>query len=109
MYVQKEEIDGKMNLVLLHLKQNPKLGIRNSVGYVRNIVDEKTREFLELVLMEDDNNGGGLDNMDQKSVKQLHLSCIKVFHMFFNSTNLFDTKQELLHQIKRAIFIPIFA
>lgn len=108
MYVQKEEIDGKMNLVLLHLKQNPKLGIHDSVGYVRNIVDEKTREFLELVLMEDDTNGG-LDNMDKKPVKQLHLSCMKVFHMFFNSTNLFDTKLELLHQIKRAIFIPIFA
>lgn len=107
---QKEEIDGKMNLVLLHLKENPKSHIHDSIAYMKQILDEKTREFLELVFMEDVDVNGGLHEYDLrtlKSMKQLHLSCMKVFHMFFNSTNLFDTKAELLHEIKRAIFIPI--
>lgn len=93
-----------MNLVLLHLKENPKSQIHDSVAYVKNILNEKTREFLEIVLLDDN---GGIDDQIPKSMKQLHLSCMKVFHMFFNSTNLFDTKAELLQDIKRAIFIPI--
>ncbi|XP_027160774.1 (E,E)-geranyllinalool synthase-like isoform X2 [Coffea eugenioides] len=97
---QKEQKDGKMNMVLLHLDENPNAKIDGSIAYVKGILEEKTKEFLEIVLMDD-----GPEEMP-KSCKHFHLSCMKVFHMFFNSTNLFDSEEELLNDIKKAICIP---
>lgn len=54
-------------------------------------------EFLELVLMED----------GSKIMKQLHLSTMKTFRMFFNSRNVYDTKTELFDDIKKAIYVPL--
>lgn len=102
---QKEQIDGKMNFVLLHLKENPRSCMDDSIAYVKHILDEKMREFLELVLM--DGNGGLDDRTVPKIMKQLHLSCMKTFQMFFNSTNLYDTKSELFDDIKQAIYVPL--
>lgn len=104
---QKEQEDGKMNFVMLHSKENPEGHLYDSIAFTKQILEEKTKEFLELVLMDII----GLNNNDQtvlpKSTKQLYLSCMKVFHMFFNSTNLFDTKTQLLNDIKKAIYVPL--
>lgn len=83
--------------MLLHLKQNPEIRIEDSVAYVKQILDEKLSEFLELVLMDE----------GSKIVKQLHLSAMKTFRMFFNSRNLYDTKAELFDDIKKAIYVPL--
>lgn len=96
---QKEQRDGKMNMVLLHLNENPKAKIDGSIAYVKGILEEMTKEFLEMVLID------GLEDMP-KSCKHFHLSCMKVFHMFFSSTNLFDSEEELLNDINKAIYIP---
>ncbi|KAA8519833.1 hypothetical protein F0562_014077 [Nyssa sinensis] len=47
---------GKMNLVLLYLKENPQAEIEESIAYVRQILDEKKKELLEIVLMDDSND-----------------------------------------------------
>ncbi|KAK3015532.1 hypothetical protein RJ639_006663 [Escallonia herrerae] len=96
---QKEQGEGKMNLVLLHLKENPDGNIEDSIGYVKNILDEKRRELLQHVLMDE------LSDLP-KPCKHLHLSCLKVFQMFFDSGNRFDSNTELLQDIKKAIYDP---
>ncbi|KAL3519684.1 hypothetical protein ACH5RR_017833 [Cinchona calisaya] len=96
---QKEQVDGKMNMVTLHLNENPQANIDDSVAYVKHILDEKTKEFLQIVLED-----GSCDM--PRSFRHFHLSCMKVFQMFFNSTNLYDTQLELNDNIKKAIYIP---
>lgn len=96
---QKEQVDGKMNMVTLHQNQNPLADIDDSVAYVKRILDEKTKEFLQIVLEDSSSDM-------PRSVRLLHLSCMKVFQMFFNSTNLYDSKEELIDNIKKAIYIP---
>ncbi|KAK3028498.1 hypothetical protein RJ639_038566 [Escallonia herrerae] len=96
---QKEQEEGKMNLVLLHLKANPDGDIEDSINYVKNILDEKRKELLQHVLMDE------LSDLP-KPCKHLHLSCLKVFQMFFDSSNRFDSNTELLQDIKKAIYDP---
>ncbi|KAK3015535.1 hypothetical protein RJ639_006666, partial [Escallonia herrerae] len=95
----KEQGEGKMNLVLLHLKENPDGNIEDSIGYVKNIFDEKRKELLQHVLMDE------LRDLP-KPCKHLHLSCLKVFQMFYDSSNRFDSNTELLQDIKKAIYDP---
>ncbi|RVX08509.1 (E,E)-geranyllinalool synthase [Vitis vinifera] len=98
---QKEQVDGKTNLVLLHKKENPETDIEDSISYVRGILDEKKKELLEHVLSD------GLSDLP-KSCKHIHLSCMKVFQMFFNSGNEFDSNtSEMLEDVKQAIYIPL--
>ncbi|KAG8385582.1 hypothetical protein BUALT_Bualt03G0060200 [Buddleja alternifolia] len=94
---QKEEADGKMNLVLLHLKENPNTSIEDSITYVREILEVKKKEFLKYVFMDD----------MSKSYKSVHLFCMKAFQMFFNSENLYDSEVALLDAINKAIYLPI--
>ncbi|KAA8515305.1 hypothetical protein F0562_018465 [Nyssa sinensis] len=97
---QKEQEVGKMNIALLYLKENPQACIEDSIDYVREILGEKKKELLEHVLMD------GLNDLP-KPCKFLHLSCLKVFQMFYNSSNLFDSKTDLLQDIMKAIYVPI--
>ncbi|KAF8413939.1 hypothetical protein HHK36_001935 [Tetracentron sinense] len=96
----KEQEDGKMNLILLYLKENPEADIEDSIAHIRKILDEKKKELLENVLMDD------IGDMPE-SWKQLHLSCLKVFQMFFNSTNGYDSETQMLHDINKAIYLPL--
>ncbi|KAL6287532.1 hypothetical protein ACE6H2_011922 [Prunus campanulata] len=95
---QKEQEEGKPNLVLLYMKENPNLGVEESIAIVQKTLDEKKKEFLELALS---------SNEMPEACKQLHLHCLKVFQMFFNSTNAFDSPTELLADINKAIFDPL--
>ncbi|XP_073057547.1 LOW QUALITY PROTEIN: S-linalool synthase [Primulina eburnea] len=99
---QKEEEEGKMNFVHLHMKQNPnpKACIEDSITHVNQILEEKMKEFMEHIFMEGDNSM-------PKSCRQLHLSCMKLFHMFYNSANNFDCDTALVDDIKKAIYLPI--
>ncbi|CAA3004762.1 (E,E)-geranyllinalool synthase, partial [Olea europaea subsp. europaea] len=97
---QREKADGKMNLVLLLLNENPEADIDESITYVEEIVRLKWKEFLKHVLMD------GFDDLP-KPCKNLHLSCLKSFQMFFNSSNLFDSNTALVDDIKKAIYVPI--
>ncbi|KAH0763500.1 hypothetical protein KY290_019573 [Solanum tuberosum] len=97
---QKEREVGKMNYTLLHFNENPRGQIEDSIDFVKVILGDKKKEFLENVLMD------GFNDMP-RTMKLLHLSCLNVFHMFFNSCNLFDTKSAILEDIMRAIYIPL--
>lgn len=99
-HMQKECEVGKMNYTLLHMNENPGAQLDDSIEYVKEILANKKKEFLENVLMD------GFNDMP-KTCKLLHLSCLNVFHMFFNSCNLFDTKAAILEDIMRAIYIPL--
>nr|GLL24085.1 (E,E)-geranyllinalool synthase isoform X1 [Ipomoea trifida] len=96
---QKEKEVGKMNYVLLHLNEHPEAHIEDSIAYVKDMVDKMRKQFLEQVLMTT------TDNMP-KSCNLFHLSCFKVFQMFFNSYNLFDSKADLRQEIMKAFYIP---
>ncbi|KAA8519834.1 hypothetical protein F0562_014076 [Nyssa sinensis] len=91
---------GKMNLVLLYLKENPQAEIEESIAYVRKILDEKKKELLKIVLVEGSNDL-------PKSCNHLHLSCLKICQMFYNSSNLFDSDIELLQDVMKAIYVPL--
>ncbi|KAG8391624.1 hypothetical protein BUALT_Bualt01G0206700 [Buddleja alternifolia] len=94
---QKEEADGKVNLVLLHLKENRNMSIEDSITYVREILEVKRKEFLRHVFMDD----------MSESYKSIHLFCMRAFEMFYTSENLFDRENAFLDAISKAIYLPI--
>lgn len=96
---QKEIEDGKMNYVLLYMKENPEADINDSIAFVRDLLDKKRKELLKHVLTD------GLSDLPEAS-RHLHLSCMKVFQMFFNSSNRYDSNTEMLQDIQKAIYIP---
>ncbi|GAB4831247.1 hypothetical protein Ancab_005261 [Ancistrocladus abbreviatus] len=96
---KKEERDGKKNSILLYLEENPDAKIEESIAYVESILDQTKKKLLEHALMD------GLDGMSN-ACKQLHLSILKAFEMFFNSANHFDSSTAMLDAIKKAIYIP---
>jgi len=98
--LQKEKEEGKLNSVLVNLIDNPEFDIEDSIAFVRKIVEKKKKEFLELVLTD------GLCDLPKPS-KQFHLSCLKVFQMFFNSKNRFDSNTEMVEDINKAIYLPL--
>lgn len=99
--VQKEKADGKTNFVLLHQIENPEADIEDSISYVRGILGEKKKEMIEHVLSD------GLSDLP-KPCKHLHLSCLRVFEMFFHSSNEFDSNTDnMLRDIQQAIHIPL--
>ncbi|KAI3510369.1 hypothetical protein L1887_17308 [Cichorium endivia] len=96
---QKEQEEGKMNLVLLHFKENPAASMDDSIALVEQFLEGKRKELLKHVFTD--------DNSDfPKQWKYLHFSCFKVFQMLFNSSNLYDTDAELQLDIEKAIYIP---
>ncbi|XP_027338125.1 (E,E)-geranyllinalool synthase-like [Abrus precatorius] len=97
---KKEKEDGKFNSVLVNLIENPEHDIEDSIAFVREIIEKKRKEFLEHVLID------GLCDLP-KPCKQLHLSCLKVFNMFFNSRNIYDSNTELVEDINKAIYLPL--
>ncbi|KAJ8432482.1 LOW QUALITY PROTEIN: hypothetical protein Cgig2_012700 [Carnegiea gigantea] len=92
--------DGKVNAVMLYLRENPDSNIGDAIGYLQNILENTKMEVLEHTLIKD---AGNLPN----SFKMLHLACLKVFQMFYNSTNHFDSKDSLHNDINKAIFTPL--
>ncbi|KAL8087952.1 hypothetical protein AgCh_037916 [Apium graveolens] len=97
---QKEQEEGKNNIVLLYLKDHPNADINDSIEHVKKILTENRMEFLKMVLADD------YGDMP-KPCRTLHLACLKVFEMFYNSSNLFDSKAALLEDIEKAIYLPI--
>ncbi|KAL0919760.1 hypothetical protein M5K25_011878 [Dendrobium thyrsiflorum] len=99
---EKEAKAGKPNIVLLYLKENPKAKIDDAIAFVRNILEKRKKELLQMVMSSD-------SAMSQipREWKHLHLSFLKVFQMFFNSTNVFDSPTMLLNSINRAIYEPL--
>ncbi|KAL5976190.1 hypothetical protein ACLOJK_020520 [Asimina triloba] len=98
----KELEDGKLNMVSLYMRENPWARIEDSISFVREVIEMKQKELLELVLIDDLNHV-------PKRWKQLNLSCMRVFQMFFNSTNGYDSPTEMLDNIDKAIFAPLRA
>ncbi|XP_039686183.1 S-linalool synthase isoform X2 [Medicago truncatula] len=97
---QKEKEEGKLNSVLINMMENPEFNIEDSINFVREIVEKKKKELLELVLID------GLCDLPKPS-KQLHLACLKVFEMFYNSKNRFDSNTDLVEDINKAIYLPL--
>ncbi|XP_019085664.1 PREDICTED: (E,E)-geranyllinalool synthase-like, partial [Camelina sativa] len=97
---QKEREQGKINSVLLHLKNHPDLEIEDSIAHIEKIIDSKRKELLEHVLVD------GLSDLP-KPCKEIHLSCCKVFEMFFNKKNRYDSDTEMLQDIKKALYDPV--
>ncbi|XXG70517.1 hypothetical protein AAC387_Pa06g3264 [Persea americana] len=97
---EKENEDGKLNLVLLYLKENPELDIEGSSEYIRDIVNKQKKDFLKMAL---EDGVAGVPKLR----RLLYLGCLKAFQMFFNSTNGFDSPTEMVNSINRAIFEPL--
>lgn len=98
--IQKENEDGKLNLVLLYLKEKPELDIEGSSEYIRDIVNKQKKDFLKMALED------GVIGVP-KLRRLLYLGGLKAFQMFFNSTNGFDSPTEMVNSINRAIFEPL--
>ena len=76
------------------------LDIENSIAHIEKIIDSKRKEFLEHVLMD------GLSDLP-KPCKEIHMSCCRVFEMFFNKKNRYDSDTEMLQDIKKAFYDPV--
>ncbi|KAE9591756.1 putative geranyllinalool synthase [Lupinus albus] len=81
--------------------EGPELDIEDSITCIRETIGEKRKEFFEHVLIDD-----GLSDLS-KPTKLLHLSCYKVFQMFFNSKNSFDSDTDMAEDIHKAIYLPV--
>ncbi|KAK7362898.1 hypothetical protein VNO77_05023 [Canavalia gladiata] len=97
---EREIEEGKWNFLQLHSMMNPNLGMEDSIAFGREIIDKKKKEFLEHFLVD------GHSDLP-KSCKLLHLTCLKVFQMFYNSRNAFDSDTQLLEDINKAIYLPL--
>ncbi|KAL4562406.1 hypothetical protein LXL04_034609 [Taraxacum kok-saghyz] len=97
---EKEQEEGKMNLVLLHFRENPNASMDDSIAVVKNFLEGKRKQLLKYVFTDDD------DSDFPKQWKYLHLSCFKVFQMLYNSSNLYDRDEDLKLDIEKAIYIP---
>ncbi|KAI9121580.1 hypothetical protein K1719_008613 [Acacia pycnantha] len=97
---QKEKTEGKVNSVLINLIENPEVDMEGSIAFLREIIGKHEKEFIEHVLM---------DEMCDwpKTTKQFHLSCLKAFQMFYNPSNRFDSKTDVLQDINKAIYLPL--
>lgn len=102
MQLQKEQEEGKINFVLLYAKENPEADIEDSIAYARDIIAKMEKQVFEQALMD------GFGDLP-KPAKNVHLSCLKVFRMFFHSSNRYDSDTALFHDIQKAIYIPIQA
>lgn len=87
-----------MNMVMLHSHENPGASIQESEAYVKAILELKRKEFLQHVFTGEEM---------PTSCKQTHLYCMKVFEMFYNSANLFDSETALVEDVKKSIYLPI--
>ncbi|KAJ8761582.1 hypothetical protein K2173_004358 [Erythroxylum novogranatense] len=96
---EKEQKDGKINFVTLHSKQNLNVDIEDSIAFTNDIIVKKTKEFLENALM------GGFDDLS-RPCRLLHLSCLKVFQMFFVSGNRYDSPTDMIQDIQKSIYVP---
>nr|UXP70621.1 terpene synthase 30 [Aquilaria sinensis] len=90
----------KLNYVLLYLKENPKANIEDSIAHVRNILEMKRQELLQHVLLDEFSNL-------PKLCKLFHLACVKVFQMFFNTSNRYDSNTDMLEDIRKALYMPL--
>ncbi|XP_020576698.1 S-linalool synthase-like [Phalaenopsis equestris] len=99
---EKEALVGKPNIILLYLKENPKEGIDDAKAFVMNILEKKKKKILQLVMSKDSTK-----SEMPTEWKDLHLSALKVFQMFFNSTNAFDSPTMLVESINKAIYEPL--
>ncbi|KAL3741885.1 hypothetical protein ACJRO7_017371 [Eucalyptus globulus] len=95
---EKEEKQGKLNFVLLYLKENPGASIEDSINFVQLLLDQLKKEFLQHILEEP-------CSVPELS-RLLHLACLKVFNMFFNSSNRYDSDTDMLHDIQKALVVP---
>lgn len=98
---EKEVKDGKINSILLYLKENPGAKLEDAIRYIESILEKSKLKLLEHALMDEYDDGL------PKPCKMLHLTALKVFQMFFNSGNHFDSKDSLLNNINKGIFVPL--
>ncbi|XP_044495339.1 (E,E)-geranyllinalool synthase-like [Mangifera indica] len=97
---EKEQEDGKTNFVLLYAKENLEVDIEASIAYVRDIIAKMEKQMFEQALMD------GYSDLP-KPAKNLHLTCLKVFNMFYHSSNRYNSDTALFHDIQKAIYAPI--
>lgn len=74
--------------------------IEDSIAYIEKIIESMRREFVEYVLMDE------LGDLP-KPCKDIHMSVCKVFDMFFNKKNRYDSDTEMLQDIKKALYDPV--
>lgn len=82
------------------MKENPRADIEDAIAHIRKLLHGKKKEFLELVKCD------GYSNIPLE-LKELHLSCLKIFQVFYDSGNLFDSQTALLQSINKAIYEPL--
>ncbi|KAH0936409.1 hypothetical protein HID58_013526, partial [Brassica napus] len=97
---QKEREQGKINSVLLNMRSHCSFKIEDSIAYIEKIIESKRREFVEYVLMDE------LSDLP-KPCKDIHMSVCKIFDMFFNKKNRYDSDTEMLQDIKKALYDPV--
>lgn len=83
------------------MKENPEAKLEDAICYVEGILEKTKMKLLEHALMDGNN-----EKEMPKPFKMLHLGALKVFQMFFNSANIFDSKDSLRNDINKAIFVP---
>lgn len=98
--LQKESEQGKPNLVMLFMQGHPDRKIEHANTYITKILERTKKELLEHALIND-------KNCVPNSCRKIHLIILKIFQMFYNSTNRYDSPTAMIEDINKAIYEPL--
>ncbi|RWR96468.1 diterpene geranyllinalool synthase [Cinnamomum micranthum f. kanehirae] len=97
---QKERKEGMNNLVLLFMERHPDSKIEQAYTYITETLDRTKKDLLEHALIDD-------KNCVPKSCRKIHLIILKIFQMFYNSTNRYDSPTAMIQDINKAFYEPL--
>ncbi|KAL4193730.1 hypothetical protein AMTRI_Chr06g178270 [Amborella trichopoda] len=97
---EREIKECKPNFVSLLLRQNRRQTTQDVIDNLKKILDQKERRLLEKLLIEEENSL-------PSPCRKIHLRILKIFQMFYNGTNVFDSPTQLLGDINKAIYKDI--
>ncbi|KAJ8616328.1 hypothetical protein MRB53_035700 [Persea americana] len=97
---QKESEEGTINLVVLYLQGHPERKIEHAFSYVEEKLNRTRKELLEHALIDD-------KNCVPKPCRKIHLMALKIFYLFYNSVNGYDSPTAMIPGINKAIYEPL--
>lgn len=98
--LQKESEEGTINLIVLYMQGHPERKIEHAYSYVGEILNRTRKELLEHALMDD-------KNCVPKPCRKIHFMALKIFYLFYNSVNGYDSPTAMIQGINKAIYEPL--
>eukprot|EP01018_Ginkgo_biloba_P016370 Gb_31977 [translate_table: standard] len=94
----REANEGKLNSVILYMKENSGTTPEDAIVHVRKIIDDSMQTLLREVLR---------PSLVPRGCKQLHWNMVRVLQLFYLKSDGFTSPTEMLEHINAVILDPI--